>query len=229
MHALVSIHDVAPHTFDKVKAIIETLPAPCRENLIILVIPGLDWQPAQLDQLREWQQSGIQIAGHGWQHRCKHIKGLKHRLHSLFISRDVAEHLALSSKELEDLLQLNYQWFIEHDFLAPNYYVPPAWAMGPLSKSQLKASHFRFFESTHGIYDSEQQRFYRLPLVGFEADHGLRKFVLRLWNWINEWRASAKQPLRISIHPHDPEYLLADALNILLKKVTVNRSLNSLP
>ncbi len=219
LHAILSIHDVAPHTLQRVKAIIDILPARAHNNLILLIIPGLDWNDEQLETLRKWQEKGYTLAGHGWYHKAKQIHSVYHRIHSFFISRDVAEHLSLSEEEVQSLMQKNRLWFTKHKFNEPDCYVPPAWALGKITSAVLKQTGYRYIETTGGYIDTKTSRNIRLPLIGFEADTQLRKLTLIIWNWINAKFSSKKKPLRISIHPYDNEYLLSDSMQDWLKAV----------
>lgn len=212
LHAIVSIHDVAPETLEQVAGLIEGLPDAAKRELILLVIPGLKWQPAQIDQLRAWQQRGFTLAGHGWLHHTDKISGFYHKCHSLFISRKVAEHLSLNSEQIIELMNRNYQWFIDQGLQAPDCYVPPAWALGRVSLKQLQQTPYRFIETTAGYLDIGGQQRKRLPLIGFEADTTFRKYTLLAWNKINTVLSSENKPLRISIHPRDGQLKLAASL-----------------
>jgi predicted deacetylase len=211
--AIISVHDVMPSTLGKVVNILETtLSDVPKEHVLLLVVPGLVWSPEQIVQLKALQNRGYELAGHGWHHGVKEIKTVWHRLHSVFLSRRAAEHLSLNVGELEQLLTNNYQWFKTHDFKLPKFYVPPAWAMGCISREALKRLPFYCYEYTTGCFDSGSGEFRVLPLVGFEADTRLRAWFLRIWNRINLQQAKALRPLRISIHPYDLDYRLSGQL-----------------
>jgi predicted deacetylase len=95
--------------------------------------------------------------------------------------------------------------------------VPPAWAMGSIFRSQLRTLPFRYFEYFSGVYDGKTERFYRLPLVGYEADRPWRVAPLRLWNAINLALARHTGLLRIAIHPHDLHIRLSNQLIKILE------------
>src|SRR5690606_35164525 len=126
MHALVSIHDLNPEQLPQIQQLVDCLPESAYPTVSLLVVPGLAWRPEHIQQLQRWQASGLRLAGHGWRHHVAHIRGLRHRLHASLISRNVAEHLALSSDQILQLLQRCHAWFAAHDLAAPDYYVPPA-------------------------------------------------------------------------------------------------------
>ncbi len=213
-----------PHTFNRVQEIIERLNTQAQENLTLLVVPGCDWEEHQIVELRRLQQSGIILAGHGWQHQAKNISTIYHILHSALISRDAAEHLSLNSSEIFELIENCYQWFIDNNLARPNLYVPPAWVLGRISKKTLKQSSFRYFENTTGFIDSKTGKTIILPLVGFEADTRIRKISLLVSNELNRMLARSKRPLRISIHPNDYELKLAKNISSLLARVTLTRN-----
>lgn len=215
--ALISVHDVMPETFPEVQYCLEQLAHIAPEKITLLVVPGKDWSESQLAQLHTWQQQGFQLAAHGWVHCCKPPKTLHHKLHSLFISRNVAEHLSCSEQEVEQLLSRSHAWFVQNNFTAPCIYVPPAWAMGALSQSALARSPFRIFENLHSVIDLQNKQKNNLPLLGFEADTALRAMFLSVFNQVNWWLAKYQgRPLRIGIHPYDFSYKIDKQLTRFL-------------
>lgn len=227
MHAIVSIHDVMPHTLAGVNSLIALIPEQQKPKVLLLVVPGLDWSPEQIDTLKKLSDDGFELGGHGWRHCTPHISSLYHRAHSLIISRNVAEHLSYSKAELNDLIQRNYEWFEQKALPKPETYVPPAWAMGKLNRDDFKALPFRYYENTRGLYDSEKGCSRRLPLAGFEADTWLRANFLRPWNNLNRWFASSAKPLRISLHPYDLDYRLSQQLRSFIESIETWCSVSS--
>ena len=90
--------------------------------------------------------------------------------------------------------------------------------MGRISRSQLRELPFSLFEYFGGVYDRRQDRYYALPLVGYEADTWWRVAPLRLWNALNIAWARRGPALRIAIHPNDFELKLAEDLSARLRK-----------
>ena len=56
MKALISIHDVMPNTMTEVAEILEICFSLRIKRVTLLVVPGLDWQQEQVDQLRQWRK-----------------------------------------------------------------------------------------------------------------------------------------------------------------------------
>lgn len=219
-NVLFSIHDVMPETLSAVSKRLDQLAEHGWERLTLLVVPGKAWCDRDIDTLHHWQRAGHTLAGHGWRHRVdtRQLRSIQNRLHSLIISRDVAEHLALDAAGILQLMKRCYRWFEEHDLTPPAYYVPPAWAMGAIKPKHLHRAPFRRFEYFTGVYDAEKGCFTRLPLLGFEADNTLRAVSLRCWNGLNQRLASSRHPLRIAIHPYDNELKQAQDYASCLKR-----------
>lgn len=211
--AIISVHDVMPQTLDNVREIIsELLPAFQPEHVQLLVVPGLAWQPEGIRQLCQWSEQGYELAGHGWCHEVKAIKGIYHQVHSRLVSRRAAEHLSQSRAELVDLVSNNHLWFVQNNLPPPKLYVPPAWALGKLNLADIRAAGFEYLETTKGLCCLQTEEWRRLPLSGFEADVQWRKIVLSRWNQFNARLAKPDRPLRVSIHPFDLSYYLSNQL-----------------
>lgn len=218
MTALISIHDVMPETLDRVRQLISRLRENGHPAITLLVVPGRNWSAEDIRQLVEWSDDGIELAAHGWHHRARAIRGVWHRLHAAFLSRDAAEHLALDADSIDGLMQSSAAWFTRQGLPKPTTYVPPAWAMGPLPRNRWSSLPFLRIEVTRGIIDIASGRLHPMPLVGFEADTRFRAGFLRRWNRLQVWQARRHcRPLRIGIHPHDEELKLSDDLAAFIK------------
>jgi predicted deacetylase len=210
MQALISVHDVWPQTLARVARIVDGLRAQGHHAITLLVVPGAAWPRADLDRLARWQREGIELAGHGWHHRCESFGGLGHRVHAALVSRRAAEHLALDGPAIEALMRATHDWFARHGLTPPASYVPPAWALGRMEPGHLAHLPYRQVEVMRGLIDTASGELWPLPLVGFEADSGVRAIFLRRWNAWQQRRAHRHgDPLRIAIHPHDPNLRLA--------------------
>jgi predicted deacetylase len=216
--ALVSVHDVMPETLEDVQSILALLTSRGVRPVTLLVVPGRDWTAAGIATLRDLQYQGCVLAGHGWTHRVKHVRGPKHRLHSRLMSRRAAEHLALDADAIAALITRCHTWFANHDLGNPELYVPPAWAMGTLNRAELAKLPFRQYEVFGGVYQAGHDKLTHLPLTGYEADTGWRALAVRAWNRANLRRARQDRPVRIGIHPFDLRLKLAADLKALLAR-----------
>lgn len=215
---LVSIHDVMPDTLGQVTRILDVLDGKGVRDVTLLVVPGLDWRAADIERLRAFEAVGHVLAGHGWLHRVERIRGIVHRLHSLTISRNVAEHLALREDGIAALIERCHGWFAEHALATPTIYVPPAWAMGAISRERLAGLPFRYYEVLGGIFDGTRRRYHRVPVLGFEADAWERVPALRFWNVLNRLQSRRGGLLRVAIHPHDLDLRMSADLDRALAR-----------
>ena len=213
MHpALISIHDVMPETLPQVQRCLDR----CREfdhfTIYLLVVPGKSWHDTQIDQLRQWVSEGCLLVGHGWSHHADSIQGLRHRLHSIMISRNVAEHLALDEYAILALMRRCRAWFVTHKLPAPEMYVPPAWALGQVRRSHLLSTGFRYVETLRGIIDLTERHLVSRPLIGYEADTQFRAAMVSLWNRANRLLPASAGLPRLAIHPNDLDLKLSEDL-----------------
>jgi predicted deacetylase len=214
---IVSIHDVMPATMGEVRRLLEWLGGMGVSPVTLLVVPGRDWEDAQLAELGQWVAEGCELAGHGWKHETT-PRSVYHRLHAALVSRDVAEHLALDDDGIAELILRCHAWFGDHGFGPPELYVPPAWAMGSISRHRLRTLPFRRFEYLGGVFEAEAGEFRAEPVVGFEADRWWRRMGVELWNRMNLHRARRGHGrVRIGIHPRDRELLMARALETAVR------------
>lgn len=218
LNAIVSIHDVMPQTLKDIDGVLARLETLRVSPVTLLVVPGKNWKSWQLDWLRDQQQQGIILAGHGWHHQVAQRRTLYHKLHGVLLSRMVAEHLSLDEQGIAALINRCFDWFAVHDFAPPDLYVPPAWAMGRIQLRSLDCLPFQFYEFLSGVYRRGQRDVVSLPLTGYEADTGLRTVILAAWNHASAVRARhSGRPLRIAIHPGDLSLGLSGQLDTQLR------------
>lgn len=202
--AIVSIHDVEPRTLPAVLDIVDMLRGHRVGVVTLLVVPGVEWPASDVDTIRGLAQEGCRLAGHGWVHQAPRPRGLWHRVHAALLSRDQAEHLSRDREELRGLVARCHAWFTASGLPSPELYVPPAWALGRLSRADLRALPFRWYATLTGCIDAYRGTLRPMALVGYEADNLGRKVALRMTNLMNKGLAHlGLDPLRIAIHPND--------------------------
>ncbi|MEX0386650.1 polysaccharide deacetylase family protein [Spiribacter onubensis] len=206
-----SIHDVMPDTLPQVEALIELCHDCGWPPPVLLVVPGAGWDHDGIETLRRWQDDGHELAGHGWRHRITRYGGLWHRLHGAFISRDVAEHLALDAEGILTLMRDCHDWFGARGLASPTLYVPPAWALGAVPRARLDEQPFDSIETMRGIYSVTSGRWRYRALLGYEAGNGLQYRALQVSNAVNRARAP-RAGVRIGLHPRDAQLPLAGAM-----------------
>lgn len=213
--AIVSVHDVMPETLPKVTEILRFLETMAVFPVTLLVVPGQPWPAKAINELKSLQAAGYELAGHGWQHQSRGFTSKWHRLHGWLISGTEAEHLYLSTGAIINIVNDCYRWFETVDLEPPTLYVPPAWAMGRISKKTLSSLPFRLYETQTGIYDAHTGIFRIMPVTGYLADTAFRTRALKITNLIS--RLPVFGHLRIAIHPNDLNLPLANQLKTHLR------------
>jgi len=209
--ALFSVHDVTPQSLARVRELADLVEHAGHPPPLLLVVAGEDWTPEALNELRALQTRGCRLAGHGWSHRAPPPTSLGHRIHAVVMSRDQAEHLSRSREDVRERVARCHAWFGEQGLEVSPVYVPPAWALGPLTRADLRELPFRYYSTLTGFVDAASGRTALLPLVGFEADTPARSRALRASNAVNVGLARALGwPVRIGYHPTDLELLLEE-------------------
>jgi len=220
MRCNISIHDVAPSNLNRINEIINYLSDRHSINKItLLIIPGLPWEEEQINKLTKWQNTNrIELAAHGWIHKSKSSKNILHFLHSKLISDDCAEHLSRSKEEIIKIMNDSFSWFNDNGLKSPTLYVPPAWAMGELTKKDIESLPFNEVEVTSGVFINSKFNF--IPLIGFETKTYLSFLILKILNKFNYILYMFYGKIRIAIHPDDFNLLLKKDIDKYLQKVT---------
>ncbi len=216
--AVVSVHDVTPSKLEAVLRILDLLEAEDVTLVTLLVVPGLGWDAPGLHRLRELARRGYGLAGHGWEHHAPAPASLHHRVHAGLISRNQAEHLSRTRADVRDRVRRCHEWFGLAGLPRPELYVPPAWALGALTRSDLAQLPFRWYEVLPGFVEARSSKLTAVPLVGFEADTQGRQVALAAANRLNMFLGRrCARPVRIAIHPDDLELRLGSSLRAVLE------------
>lgn len=214
--AVVSVHDVMPETMGAVEAAVNLLERLSAFPAALLVVPGRNWTQRDISYLKSLEKAGYELAGHGWSHHAAPPASLWHRLHALLISRNEAEHLSLARRQIAGRIRACHQWFASAGLAAPDLYVPPAWAWGPVPRRALQELPFRMYETQWGVYDAEAGIYRRLPVTGYMADTHIREKALRFGNALRRFSTG---PFRLAIHPEDLKLGLAGHMKSDLQRV----------
>lgn len=217
--ALISIHDVMPGTLDDVRITLDLLAAAEIPRVSLLVVPGVPWSDEDLNTLRALEAEGHELVAHGWQHETSPSRPL-HRLHATLISRHAAEHLSLAGDDIAPLMRRSQRWFKAQSLRVPDTYIPPAWALGRLSRADMASLPYSMIETLRGVYVRQDSGAYHLqpmPLLGFEAESALRVRLLTDWNRLQLHLSRRQGSLpRIALHPADHRQPLGGQLRAIL-------------
>lgn len=160
---------------------------------------------------------GHELALHGYTHRTPRLRSPLHRLHQTVLSRLAAENLGITREEILDRMTRGLSWFAEHDFEIPRLYIPPAWALGSVSRHDVASTGIMLVERLLGFTHVPSGGTSHWPLYGYEADTFPRMIGLHLWNGATGAAAAAVGRVRVVVHPADTRLRLCGAVEAMLQ------------
>lgn len=207
----VSVHDVAPATWDACRRVLHAVREVADVPLTLLVVPVYHGEPAALDraftgELSRLAERGHELALHGYYHRdggtpCSPVDWLKRRVYTA----GEGEFCALAEAEAAERLLLGMRWFDAEGWPLAGF-VPPAWLLGEGAwRALLAASRLRYVTTFDRLHLLRQRASISAPCLTFSTRSALRRAAARAWA-ASARRGCADTVLRLSLHPHDADY-----------------------
>ncbi len=208
---IVSVHDVAPGTFDAAARLVEM----AHERGIrttMLVVPGpyrggrLDDCPAFVDWLRRVHREGHEVALHGWEHRAVHdpygSRGLARSAAGHLLARGCAEFLELGVAEALRRLRLGREALDKVGF-DPVGFVPPGWLASPHVRFALRRLEFSYTTSQWAISDLRTDRTHRIGAISQRPGSSWSAAAGLLSRSVTGAALRSQRSLRVALHPDD--------------------------
>lgn len=207
-HLCVSIHDVAPATWQLCERLLAAVSAVATVPLTLLVVPAyhgdsrdLPWYDRELERRLAL---GDELALHGYVHldQGPPPRSLRQRYARYVYTRGEGEFAALPEEEAARRLALGMQWFACRGWPLQGF-VPPAWLLGDGGWRVLRASgllytttwrHFHFLQDTAPV---------AAPSLVYSSRNAWGRSLSRqVVSWASVVQRDA--PLeRLSLHPRD--------------------------
>lgn len=210
----VSIHDVAPSTWEECARLAQAMRAVAALRLTWLVVPRYHDRPSDARAERAMYAGldaavarGDELALHGYTHldTAQRAAGMRQRfLRSVYTQRE-GEFAALAAEEARERIALGLEWFRQHDWPVAGF-VPPAWLLGEASWRVLSEFAFSYTTTFTRFHLLRQGRSVFAPSLVYTARNrsgrALSPFAASLGaRWL------ARGPLmRLSLHPPDVRY-----------------------
>ncbi|RMD89878.1 MAG: DUF2334 domain-containing protein [Alphaproteobacteria bacterium] len=213
---LVSLHDVTPAHFARLRDIVATLERiGVGSRFAMLVVPDF-WSrwplPAHrsfVDWLREQAGRGAEILLHGYTHRDdRHHRHPWHRLRAHWLTAGEGEFLGLDGAEARRRLDTG-RTMLEDLLDGPiDGFVAPAWLYGPDSRQALAAAGFEIAEGRWSVWSPRRGRtLARGPVVAYAGRTRGRLMGSLLWSHLAGPLLAGCRVLRLAIHPHDFDHV----------------------
>jgi len=210
----VSIHDVAPATWEECARLARAMRAAADIRLTWLVVPryhdregdernGLD-ERAMRAGLDAALARGDELALHGYTHldTAPRSSGLRQRFLRGVYTRREGEFAALDADEARERIALGLEWFRQRDWPVAGF-VPPAWLLGEASWKVMPEFAFSYVTTLTRFHLLRQGRSVFAPSLVYTARNAGGRLLSPIAVGLAA-RCMANGPLmRLSLHPPD--------------------------
>ena len=215
---IISLHDVTPRNYVRVRQQIEELAALDIHQTSLLVVPHfhgekqLDEDQAFCKWLLQLQGQGHEIVLHGWTHQVSNLKSQISNLKCPFTwfyenlyTAGEAEFLNLDYKEAHTRIGKGLAMFRDLG-LNTRGFIAPAWLMNPNVERAAKDHGLIYSNTISKLIHLPTDRSYSTRSCVWSTRAFWRRVISPIWNSYLFHRLNAVDPLRISLHPNDLDY-----------------------
>lgn len=207
----VSIHDVAPDTWDDCVRLHEAVRAVADIPLTWLVVPRYHGRaPPALAMERALDAllaRGHELALHGYTHldNAPPLAGLRRRFLRTVYTQGEGEFAAIGVDEARQRIELGRAWFAERGWPLHGF-VPPAWLLGAGAWQALRAFPFDYTTTLGHFHLLRPQHSLLAPSLVYTARNaGGRMLSPRIAGAMGAAMTPARL-VRLSLHPRDAHY-----------------------
>ncbi len=225
----VSLHDVAPATWQDCQRLLDAIRAVADIPLTLLVVPryhGRETESIPYERmLGNLLARGHELALHGYTHLdCAPMSPSpgSHFLRTVYTQRE-GEFAALDAARASRLLELGLAWFARHDWPVQGF-VAPAWLLSKGTWDALRGYPFKYTTTMRYFYTLPQRQSLFAPSLVYASRNAVgRTLSPRVATALASMMQSA--PLvRLGLHPRDARYpRLVRHCQQLLERLLVSR------
>ena len=207
----VSIHDVAPQTWDVCLRVFDAIHDGADIRLSFLVVPEWRGVPAHRDAAFEARLDALRQRGHELiVHGCTHVdeqpvgtpwQWLRRRVYTA----GEGEFGALDARSAAERLQRGAQWFADNGWPLSGF-VAPAWLMSAGAWKALDAVQaFSYTTTLRHMIVLESRRRIVAPCVVYSNRSRLRRRVSGVYGPLRAYTTDESAILRFALHPRDAQ------------------------
>jgi len=207
----VSLHDVAPATWDACRRVLQAVREVADVPVTLLVVPVYRGEPAALApeftaQLSRLLDQGHELALHGYYHRDAGVaRSPRDWLMRRVYTAGEGEFCALTEAEAAERLHLGIRWFDAQGWPLEGF-VPPAWLLGEDAWRALHAQpRLRYVTTFDRLHLLRQRAALPAPCLTFSTRSAVRRAAALAWAGAAR-RGRGEAVLRLALHPHDADY-----------------------
>lgn len=207
---VVSIHDVAPATRERVERMLNDLASRRIHACSLLVVPDYHHQgqslaePAFRSWLRKLSDDGHEIVIHGFYHQRSRRSNetTRQRIVTRFYTADEGEFFDLEYAEALRLIRAAQADFEQHGFF-PSGFIAPAWLLGIEAERAVVDAGLRYTTSLREVRDFASGSTFVSQSLVYSVRSGWRRGMSLAWNRSLFHRLTSNPLLRLGIHPPD--------------------------
>ena len=227
---IISIHDVAPATLEKSRAMVHELCAAGASNLSLLVVPdyhhlgSVSRHAESVAWIKERESAGDEIVLHG----LYHLRPKKTQ--TTLIDNLITSHYTAGEGEFYDpSAEEAVQWITQGEEIlaeagfSPCGFIAPAWLCNQATQDVLKARGYTYTTLLNGIiHFSGPTPFTKTQSCVWSVRAGWRRICSVLWNRTLFRQLQNNPVLRIGLHPPDFDHPLIknQILDLIRRSVT---------
>jgi predicted deacetylase len=238
--AVVSLHDVAPATFEQSRHWLDRVEAhDLRATLLVVPgpwrSPGVASNPAFVAWLRAAHARGHEVSLHGWEHRGVDMESAITRGRSMtaaaarrygqLMARGCGEFHTLGRFEAKRRLRLGLE-ALGTIGLHPTGFTPPGWLISSDSLVALRQLGFRYTTTQWSVIDLHGGRTLRIPALSQRPASPVADVAATFVRHAVEHRAQRGRAVRVALHPDDlaEQALVTSTERVLLTLSAAARS-----
>jgi uncharacterized protein len=210
---VVSIHDVAPSTREKVERILADLKRHQISTCSLLVVPDYHRRGRSLADpdfcswLHEMETIGHEIVIHGFFHQRARRKNesVRAKILTRILTADEGEFFDLRYTDALHLIREARHDFEGHGF-RPHGFIAPAWLLGAEAERAAIDACMDYTTTLRTVHDLAGGRTFTSQSLVYSVRRGWRRAMSLVWNRLLFRHQMSNPLLRLSIHPPDIAY-----------------------
>jgi hypothetical protein len=207
----VSIHDVAPATWDDCLRLLDAIRAVADIPLTLLVVPRFHGEEATPPEYVRWLDGllarGHELALHGYSHwdDCPARGGLGNRFLRTVYTQQEGEFAAIDAAEARRRIELGLAWFQQRNWPVAGF-IAPAWLLGDGAWSALTEFRFEYTTSFSRFFLLPSRQSLFTPSLVYTARNATGRLVSPRWADVLGSILKPSPMVRLSLHPRDARY-----------------------
>ncbi len=206
---ILSLHDVAPHTWPLYQSFLDELRRPASLTCTLLVVPDFhrhhpaEQTPGFCQAMGERQAAGDELVLHGWSHRDEGPRPLGPRA---LIRRRVLTHegefSALDEPTAYARIRDGLALFRRQHWRVSGF-VPPGWLSNEASRRAIRDAGFAYRTDAGALYRLSDGERLALPTLVMSSRSAWRRHLFERLNQARLRRFHDRAVIRLALHPVD--------------------------